>query len=53
MWFSLWGLWVGFECYQIVAVKDAAPQKEGKGNPQLDATPLSFKMSLQRDSDGK
>jgi hypothetical protein len=40
MFFSLWGLWVAFECYQIVALKNAV-YHSGKGT-----ITLGFKQPL-------
>jgi hypothetical protein len=52
--FSLWGLWLVSEWYQIVAWKDVVHHR-GKGTITLGFTtpPLPFKMSLQRDSESK
>jgi hypothetical protein len=39
--FSLWGLWLVFYCRQIIYRLEGcpAPQREGKNNPRLHATP--------------
>jgi hypothetical protein len=50
--FPLLGLWFVCECYQIVALQMPSTTEESS-NSRLHTTPVSSKMSLQRDSERK